>query len=242
MFKLSDIAHKIKIFNKKEQEPSQSERQSFNAIKTVKNWYEEKYDKISVQRNLLLVLILVLLVLSIVSVIALSVIVNSRKFDPFVIQIDQSTGVARVVNPVSSQILDGDEALAKYFIKKYIVARETYNPVDFDTEARKTVRLLSTSAIYMRYLGYIRNKDFDPSLIYGQKNTTFLVVKSWTKLDKKKYMLRFSINETSENKKVFNRIAVVDFDYVAMELTEAERDINPIGFQIKEYRVDDDNS
>jgi type IV secretion system protein VirB8 len=41
---------------------------------------------------------------------------------------------------------------------------------------------------------------------------------------------------------VFNKIAIIDYDYVAMSLSEDDEDINPVGFQIKGYRVDDDNS
>jgi type IV secretion system protein VirB8 len=55
-------------------------------------------------------------------------------------------------------------------------------------------------------------------------------------------MLRFSINETAGARKVFNKIAIVEFDYLPMELTDSDRDTNPIGFQITGYRVDDDNS
>ena len=62
------------------------------------------------------------------------------------------------------------------------------------------------------------------------------------KENKNKYIVRFSINETAGDKKVYNRIAVVSFAYVPMELTDAELDINPVGFQINDYRVDDDNS
>lgn len=254
MFKLTDIIEKLKLFKKSaspvtpngaagsniaDAAPVQA---TGNPIKVSRNWYEERFDKITVQRNILFVLLLILLILSIISVIVVAVIVNSRQFDPFVIQIDESTGMAKIVNPISSEILDGNEALARYFIKRYVIARETYNPVDFDTEARKVIRLLSTSSIFWNYLGYIKNKEIDPTIMYGQKNTTFLIVKSWTKLDSKRYMLRFSINETAGDKRVFNKLAVVDFEYIPMELTEAERDINPIGFQVKNYRVDDDNS
>ena len=42
--------------------------------------------------------------------------------------------------------------------------------------------------------------------------------------------------------KVFNKIAIVEFDYLPMELTDSDRDTNPIGFQVTGYRVDDDNS
>lgn len=69
-----------------------------------------------------------------------------------------------------------------------------------------------------------------------------LIVKSWSKLEDKKYILRFSINETAGNRLTFNKIAVVEFDYIPMELTENDKDINPIGFQVTGYRVDDDSS
>jgi len=216
--------------------------QPSNFVKITRNWYEERADTLIVQRNILLILSTLLMVAIVASVIAVIFVVNSREFNPFVIQVDNSTGVATIVNPVSSEILEGDEALSRYFIKKYLIARETYNPVNFDTEARKMVRLFSSNSVYYNYLGYIKNKDVDPILMYGQNNTTFLIVKSWSKLEKNKYMVRFSINETAGNKKIFNKIAVVSFAYIPMELTDADRDINPVGFQINGYRVDDDNS
>jgi type IV secretion system protein VirB8 len=216
--------------------------QPSNFVKITRNWYEERADTLIVQRNILLILSTLLMVAIVASVIAVIFVVNSREFNPFVIQVDNSTGVATIVNPVSSEILEGDEALSRYFIKKYLIARETYNPVNFDTEARKMVRLFSSNSVYYNYLGYIKNKDVDPILMYGQNNTTFLIVKSWSKLEKNKYMVRFSINETAGNKKIFNKIAVVSFAYIPMELTDVDRDINPVGFQINGYRVDDDNS
>lgn len=211
-------------------------------IKEIRNWYEERYDNITVQRNLLFILLLILLCLSIVSVSVVAYVTNIKRFDPFVIQIDDNTGVARIVNPVDSELLNGNEALAQYFIKKYVVARETYNPVDFSTLARETVRLLSSGNIYRSYRGMLSNEKENPAIKYGQKNTTYFTAKSWSKLNNNKYILRFSIHETEQAKQVFNKIAIVEFHYVPMELNEKDKDINPIGFQVTGYRVDDDNS
>jgi type IV secretion system protein VirB8 len=208
----------------------------------LKNWFEERYDNIIVQRNLLFATVLVLLCLSIVSVSVFAYVVNSKSFDPFVIQIDEATGMAKVVTPLNNQVLTGDESLAKYFIKKYVISRETYNPVDFDTLALKNVRLLSSNSVYWGYRGMLRNDEINPSKKYGQKNTTYLTVKSWSKISDNKFFLRFSLHETSGNRRAFDKIAVVEFKYTAMELTEEERDVNPVGFQVTGYRVDDDNS
>jgi type IV secretion system protein VirB8 len=211
-------------------------------IKQLRNWYEERYDNITIQRNLLFLLLLVLLCLSIISIGVVAYVINTKRFDPFVIQIDDTTGIAKIVNPISSDVLSGNEALAQYFIKRYVIARETYNPVDFSTEAQKIVRLLSSNSVFWQYRGYIKNEAVDPTIKYGQKNTTYLVLKSWSKLAEKKYIMRFSINETAGAMRVFNKIAVVEFQYLPMELTEKDKDVNPVGFQVTGYRVDDDSS
>lgn len=239
MFNLSAIFKGSKATDSSNGENSSQESKS---VKAIRNWYEEKYDKTLVQRNILFVLLLIFVILSIVSVISAAIIINTKSFDPFVVQIDDTTGTAKIVNPASSEILDGNEALAKYFIKKYLIARETYNSVDFTTEARKVVRLFSSSNIYWHYMNYIKNKLVDPSLMYGDTNSTFLIIKSWSKLGNNKYMVRFSVNEISGDKRVFHKLALLDFQYVAMELVDEDRDINPIGFQVNGYRVDDDNS
>ncbi|MDC0864561.1 VirB8/TrbF family protein [Rickettsiaceae bacterium] len=242
MFNISDLINKFKNNEPVEQGQQADSGLAHSPIRDAKNWHEERYENITVQRNLLFVLLLILLILSITSVAVATYVINAKRFDPFVIQINKSTGVTTVVNPETSTLINGNEALAEYFIKKYVVARETYNPVDFSTESKKIVRLFSSNSIYWSYRGYLKNDDVNPSVKYGQKNTTFLLVKSWSKLSDKKYIFRFSINETSGARNIFNKIAVVEFDYVAMELTEKERDINPIGFQVTGYRVDDDSS
>jgi type IV secretion system protein VirB8 len=211
-------------------------------IASTKTWFEERYEMALIQRNLVFFIAFISIIAVAVAVFAVTKISLSKEFDPFVIQIENSTGLAKVVNPITSEILGGNEALARYFIKRYVTARETYNSVDFETRARQVVRLLSTGQVYNNYMGYIKDKLTDPTILYGQKNTTYLTVKSWSKLDSKRYVFRFSITETVGDRKVFNKIAIIDYDYVAMSLSEDDEDINPVGFQIKGYRVDDDNS
>lgn len=73
MFKLSELVEKFKsksglIQESKIQVP-QEEGQG--AIKQVRNWYEERFQNVTVQRNLLFLLLVILLCLSIISVVAI---------------------------------------------------------------------------------------------------------------------------------------------------------------------------
>lgn len=207
-----------------------------------KYWYYDRYNKIIVQRNILFLFTICCFVLMTVSIIAVMKISTSKQFEPFVIQIEEKTGITSIVNPISSKVLKGDDELAKYFIRRYLIARESYNAVDFDKIARKTIRLMSNNNIYYQYSNYIRKKDNDPRKKYGEKSSTYIKIKSWSKLTDSKFMIRFDIHEVSQMQKVSHKIAIVDFEYVPMELNDEEKEINPIGFVVTGYRVDDDNS
>lgn len=211
-------------------------------VTAIRSWYQERYETILVQRNLLSIVLATCIIAVIVSVISVTKIATSKVFDPFVIQVEEQTGAAKIVTPASTDVLSMDENLTRYFIKRYLIARETYNPVDFGKQATNIVRLMSSGGIFWSYRGFITNKENDPSIRYGQNNTTYLTIKSWSKIEDRKYIIRFSLHESAGGGKTYNKIAIVEYDYVAMELKEAERDINPIGFQVIGYRIDDDNS
>jgi type IV secretion system protein VirB8 len=223
----------IKSILKKGQEAKESEKM---------DWQQQRYESISTQRNLFLLFALIMLLGISVAILAMLHVIDSKKISPFVIKIDNSTGATNIVNPLTSNVLSGEDGLARYFIKKYISARETYNPVDFETTARKYIKLTSADRIYSSYYNFISNKDNNPKIYYGTNNTTYIKTKSWSKIDKNKHVCRFSIHETLGDMKVYNKIAIVEIEYVAMQLSDSDQDINPVGFQVKNYRVDDDNS
>jgi type IV secretion system protein VirB8 len=217
---------------------------SANSSSSVKSWYVERYDAILAQRNILLVFAGISIIAVGIAIFAVSKIVSTKTFHPIVIQVEESTGRTIIVNPINSEILGGNEALARYFIYKYLIARETYNAADFDTLAKKTVRLFSKGEVYGQYLNYILNQNNDPKKKYGNNSSTTLKIKSWNSLDKdgKKMIVRFAVTEVGASQRVYNKIAVLEYDYVAMESTDNDTEINPVGFQIQTYRVDDDNS
>ena len=206
-------------------------------------WSDDRYNSMLAQRNLFLACMFISIACVIVAVLSIVRIVSMKRIDPFVIQVDQASGSISIVNHLTSDTLSAYDSLSRYFIKKYIEARETYNPVDFDTSAKRYIRLSSTDSIYSQYIRYITLDANNPKIKYNTKNTTYIKTKSWSKLDTNKHVCRFSVIETAGEGKVLNKIAIVEIQYQdVVNLAQEDQNFNPVGFTVIGYRVDDDNS
>jgi type IV secretion system protein VirB8 len=213
-------------------------------LKSISSWYNDKYDRAIVQRNILFILFIIAIFAVILSNIALFTVSKFKNFEPFVIQIEQDTGKSKIVNPIDRDFLTANESMTMYLIKRYVNARESYNPVDFETQARGVVRLLSNPVVYRQYISYITVDANNPVLKYGKDNSTYVKFKSITPLvdSNNKYVVRFAIYESDGKKDVHNKIAIVEYKYLPMQLSPEDMEINPVGFQVVGYRVDEDNS
>lgn len=207
-----------------------------------KTWSQERFDDLSAQRNLFVAVSVIALLAVSVLVFSAIKLIGAKEIVPFVVQIDDDSGAVTIVNPMGMESITAHDALARYFVKKYISARETYNSVDFDTSARRFIKLTSEQSVYGNFIRFINDPANDPRRKYGINNSTYIKTKSWSKLDGMKYLCRFSVNETAGDMRSFDKIAIVQISYVQMNLTAEEQDINPVGFQVTGYRVDDDNS
>jgi type IV secretion system protein VirB8 len=207
----------------------------------VQNWYQDKYDSIRSQRNILVFGMFSGCIIVVLSLVMVVTVANSKKYEPFVVQVEKKTGLAKVLKPSVSDKISSSESINRYFIKKYLIAKETYNKVSLD-RAKKVVQLLSTSQIYRLHLQYIRREENNPTILYGDETATYLKIRSWSRVNENQYLVRFSIKEFGRRQGDFNKIALVEINYVDMETSEENLDINPIGFQVTGYRVDEDNS
>ncbi len=91
-----------------------------------KNWYSDRYQFVVVQRNVLAVITLFSLVCSIVATFSISQLAPLKSVEPFVIQVDQKSGITQVVDPLRAKSLTANEAINNYFMVQYIKARESY--------------------------------------------------------------------------------------------------------------------
>jgi type IV secretion system protein VirB8 len=231
----------IRVLNKKKSDTTKPEK---------KNWYADRYQFVVVQRNLLAIITIISLLSSLVAAFSISQLAPLKSVEPFVIQIDQKSGITQVVNPITATEFSGNEAVNEYFIVQFIRARESIGIAD--NENYNTVRVMSDPlTVFREYL-----RDIDPNNPKGIRAVTgngfravrigqIVFLEERTDIDGSKirrYQIRMIVTERSANREAMeiNKVATIEIKFVALSLSIQDRYLNPIGFRVVSYRTDED--
>jgi len=219
-----------------------------------KNWYNDRYQFVVVQRNILSLITLLSLVCSIAATFSISQLVPLKSVEPFVIQVDQKSGIAQVVDPLRAKELTANESINQYFMVEYIRARESYlGSQDRNYYNYNLVRVLSDPNVFAKYQHEIILSNPDsPGSRLGSAGSRDVKVSSIKFLDKKplpageearRYLVRALVIEKSGGAlpKNMQKLILIEFKYTELELSIEDRYLNPIGFRVLSYKIDDDN-
>jgi type IV secretion system protein VirB8 len=204
----------------------------------IKSWYSNRYQIVVVQRNILLLLTIISIVAVAASVTFVKNMMSSKSLEPYVIEIDEKTGIATTVQQPTSQNYTANEVMRRYFINKYIQATMNYNPKTYKQDS-EVARLFSSPAIYNAY-----KKRINPNILGGGSTIT-TKVKSLLFKDSNSLEIR-STSEivTSGTPPITkNEILFMNFFFAPdIALSMEERLINPLGFQVSNFEIGEDYS
>lgn len=216
------------------------------------HWYKDQYQHMVVQRNVLAFLTLAALVASVVCVILVNRIAAVKTVEPYVVQIDDKSGVVQLVNPVSRNEYAANELIDRFFVAQYINARESYN-LSILRYNYNVVRVMSTVQMFN-----IFRRDVSPNVptsaaaVLGNDGIRTVRIKSVAYIQnptipndnakatpEKIIQARIELRDTRENGQdvIDNFVITVTFQYANIELNEEERLINPLGFTVTQYQV-----
>jgi len=206
-----------------------------------KNWYKDRYQHVLLQRKILTVITLMSLVCTLATVVVISQLTPLKTIEPFVIQVDQKTGITQTVDPLKVRELTTNEAVNNYFIVQYMRAREKYNINDI-AQNYNLVRIMSESGkVYPQFVSEADpNNPRSNAARLGSFGERTIKFKSITYLSPQLAQIRFLAEEKTQAATVQHKIAIIAFEYVKMSLTTEERYLNPLGFRVTDYRVDED--
>ncbi len=198
----------------------------------IKSWYSNRYQIVIVQRNILLMLATLLTVAMTASIIFVKFVVSSKSLEPYIIEIEEKSGVPTIVNQLTSQTLTADESVKKYFINQFIQAAAAYDPKTYKNDA-EVVRLLSTQIIYSDFRTRINAKEL------GVDSRIELRIKSIKFLDSSTVQIRVLRNTITKERGLVakDEVITMTFFFTNLTLTAEERLINPLGFQVTSFSI-----
>lgn len=179
---------------------------------------------------------------AVLAIAAIAMMMPLKESVPYVIRVDNATGVPDIVTAITDKAVTGDEVMDKYWLAHYVRARETY---DWYTLQRdyNTVGLLSSANVGQGYAQLFEGKDaLDKT--YGKTVRATVEIVSVVPTGKNTGTVRF-IKTTKRTDQegtpgtVTKWVATVAYEYRSTaRIKESERLVNPFGFQVLTYRVD----
>jgi len=212
--------------------------------KVNKSWYADRYESMSVQRNMLFFISLMALVATVIAVIFISKVTLSKTIEPLVVEVEEKSGFTNIVNPHDDDKWTTSKSVNTYFLVEYLRARETYSVASYVRNYNTVVRLMSSSSVYRDFKKVLNNSQTNPVLEYGANNSTGIKIRSMQFLkntpEESRAQIRFSVIEEGGKKKQYNKIVSLVWSYIEMDLNFEDRTVNPLGFQVKAYSISDD--
>jgi type IV secretion system protein VirB8 len=204
-----------------------------------KNWYKDRYQYVLVQRKILTLITVVAMVCTLAAVVVIAQLTPLKTVEPFVIQVDQKSGITQTVDPLTARELTANEAVNNFYLVQYIRAREEYSTNDL-IRNYNIVRIMSEDRnVYGEFkMEADPNNPASNAARLGNSGARSVKFKSITYLSPTTAQARLLIEEKSDGAYLQqHKIATVEFQYIKLNLTNEERYINPLGFRVTSYRV-----
>lgn len=178
-------------------------------------------------------------VLACVSVAAVAALTPLKTVEPFVIRVDNSTGIVDVVSAMASSAGNYDEEVTKYFAARYVRAREGYVWSEAEENFR-TASLMSNAAEQQRFAAAYRGGNPDsPQNVHGRSATSRIGIKSISLINSNVVSVRYTRTITrGEDVRTTHWVATITYSYTNAPISSSDRLVNPLGFVVSEYRAD----
>jgi type IV secretion system protein VirB8 len=212
------------------QKPQNTDKKSAQKFK-IKSWYSNRYQIVVVQRNILLLLSVCLLIAMTASIVFVKYVVSSKSLEPYVIEVEEKSGIPTVVDQLTTKVLTADESVKKYFINQFIQSAVAYNPKTYRADAER-VRLLSSQGVYTDFRNRIKPRDL------GTDSKKTVKIKSMRFPDSTTVQIRIARTSSGKSGTVSkDEVITMNFYFTNLKLTSEERLVNPLGFQVSNFII-----
>ena len=216
------------------------------------HWYQDKYQHVLVQRNILALVALGALLIGLICVIAVLRMAPLKSVEPYLLQIDDKTGMTQRVDPITRDQYAANEAVDRYFTSLYLRAREGYN-FSILRYNYNLVRIMSTADVYRNFTKVVNTTNPNSlAATLGAQGQRDIRIRSMSyiqnpnvrgitadKTPSKIIQARITTMDSMPNAAdvVQQWVVTITFEYATLNLNEEEQLLNPLGYTVTSYQI-----
>jgi type IV secretion system protein VirB8 len=205
------------------------------------SWSQDRVQAENRSRRIAWIVAGVAALIALLEAFALVALVPLRRDVPYTLMVDRQTGYVEALHPLDATRLTADAALTRSFLVQYVIARESFAADTIQSNYRK-VGLWSAGEARDQYLSQMRSGNPASPLANLPRGASIdVAVRSISSLNANTAFVRFSTVETNpggQPQVAQNWIATIRYQYTDAKMSDADRLINPLGFQVVRYRKD----
>lgn len=210
-------------------------------IEIADSWSTSVTDTLERSRRTAWIVAAVASAIALLLAIALVILLPLKTVEPYTLLVDRQTGNVEALAPLDEQVIAPDAALTRSFLVQYVTARESFDADGVQNDYRK-VALWSAPEARQRYIAQMQASNPASPLSYMPRGGTIAVeIRSVSSLSSDSSLVRFTTirnDPGAQPQPPEYWAAVINYGFSPAEMSEADRLLNPLGFQVTRYRRD----
>lgn len=202
------------------------------------SWAHDKIETLDRSKKLAWTIATLSLLLTIILGVALIILMPLKKVIPYTLLVDKHTGFVETLKPLEANLIKPDSALTQSFLVQYVTTREAFDIDSLQSDFRR-VSLWSAEPERSNYIKNMQaSNPNSPLSLYPRSTIVKVIIKSVSQLGKDTALVRFDtirIDGGSGEQPSHSWASVVHYNFIDTPMTQEERFINPLGFQVLKY-------
>jgi type IV secretion system protein VirB8 len=222
----------------KMEKPAAAERGAYYA--EARTWAHDVHGSLRASRRIAWIIAGAACVVAVGEAFALAALAPLKSVTPYTITVDRQTGYLEMAPGLKLGALSQDAAVTHAFLAQYVMARETFDAGDLQSNYRKITAWSAGPARsqYVRAMG--AQNPQSPTNLYNASTIVRTTIKSISLLSTDSALVRFETERLDGDVASERRsyAAVLSFRYTGAPMRMEDRMLNPLGFQVTSYRRD----
>lgn len=220
----------------------QAARESLDAYyREAGSWAEDQTDALRASRRVARIVAGIAVAVALCEALALIFLAPLKTVVPYTLLVDKQTGYVQELKPLDAEKIAPDAALTQSFLVQYVIARESYDRAQLQSNFQK-VQAWSVETAKSDYVnGIVASNPLSPMNRLPASTIVETHVKSVSSLGGNSALVRFETIRRDAGgapQPPASWVAVIRYRFSTAPMRAEDRFINPLGFQVMRYRRD----